>query len=139
MGSYEVVSAIWPQPDARQLLRGELSRGPVRVVPGYASAPRHQRADAFGQGIRKVTEALQEKEMVITAIDRDITGTGHMMPFFRRPAPIPLGTAAIALRLGTPLLPVMRVPDARRQLTWRGGAHGDREEHRRPKERTRSA
>jgi KDO2-lipid IV(A) lauroyltransferase len=29
-----------------------------------------------------------------------------MMPFFGRPAPIPLGPAAIAVRLGTPLLPV---------------------------------
>jgi len=44
--------------------------------------------------------------MVITAIDRDITGTGYLMPFFGRLAPIPLGPAAIALRLGTPLLPV---------------------------------
>jgi KDO2-lipid IV(A) lauroyltransferase len=36
-----------------------------------------------------------------------------LMPFFGRPAPIPLGTAAIALRLGTPLLPVCvyRLPD----------------------------
>jgi lauroyl/myristoyl acyltransferase len=51
--------------------------------------------------------------MVITAIDRDIIGTGHVMPFFGRPAPIPLGTASIALRSGTPLLPVCvyRLPD----------------------------
>jgi KDO2-lipid IV(A) lauroyltransferase len=35
------------------------------------------------------------------------------MEFFGRPAPIPLGTAAIALKLGTPLLPVCvyRLPD----------------------------
>src|SRR5947207_15951591 len=64
-------------------------------------------------GIRKVLQALREQEMVITAIDRDITGTGHMMPFFGKPAPIPLGPAAIALRLGTPLFPVCvyRLPD----------------------------
>ena len=51
--------------------------------------------------------------MVITAIDRDIIGTGHLMPFFGWPAPIPLGTASIALRFGTPLLPVCvyRLPD----------------------------
>jgi phosphatidylinositol dimannoside acyltransferase len=50
---------------------------------------------------------------VITAIDRDVTGTGHRLPFFGKPAPIPLGPAAIALRLGTPLLPVCvyRLPD----------------------------
>ena len=51
--------------------------------------------------------------MVITAIDRDITGTGYLMPFFGKLAPIPLGPAAIALRLGTPLFPVCvyRLPD----------------------------
>jgi len=64
-------------------------------------------------GIRKVTQALHENEMVITAIDRDITGTGQVMPFFGRPARIPLGPAAIALRLGTPVFPVCvyRLPD----------------------------
>jgi KDO2-lipid IV(A) lauroyltransferase len=64
-------------------------------------------------GIRKVIQALRENEMVITAIDRDITKTGQLMPFFGRPAPIPLGTAAIALKYGTPLLPVCvyRMPD----------------------------
>ena len=64
-------------------------------------------------GIRKVLDALRDQEMVITAIDRDITGTGYTMPFFGRPAPIPLGPAAIALRLGTPLFPVCvyRLPD----------------------------
>jgi KDO2-lipid IV(A) lauroyltransferase len=63
--------------------------------------------------MRKVTQALREKEMVITAIDRDITGSGQVMPFFGRPAPIPLGTAALALRFGAPLLPVCvyRLPD----------------------------
>src|SRR5258706_940908 len=51
--------------------------------------------------------------MVVTAIDRDITGTGHVMPFFGRPARIRFGPAAFSLRLGTPLLPVWvyRLPD----------------------------
>ncbi|HEY2436691.1 MAG TPA: lysophospholipid acyltransferase family protein, partial [Solirubrobacteraceae bacterium] len=64
-------------------------------------------------GIRKVLQALREQEIVITAIDRDVTGTGYLMPFFGKLAPIPLGPAAIALRLGTPLLPVClhRKPD----------------------------
>jgi KDO2-lipid IV(A) lauroyltransferase len=64
-------------------------------------------------GLRKVLQALRDEEIVITAIDRDIAGTGYPMPFFGRLAPIPLGPAAIALRLGTPLLPVCvyRLPD----------------------------
>src|SRR5215472_6654015 len=64
-------------------------------------------------GIRKVLQALREQEIVLTAIDRDVTGTGYLMPFFGKLAPIPLGPAAIALRVGTPILPVCtyRLPD----------------------------
>lgn len=115
MGSYEVASAIWSatltpvsffaeelEPRALyEWYRDTRARLGISVLPLHLG------------GLRKVTQALQEQEMVITAIDRDITGTGHMMPFFGRPAPIPLGPAAIALRLGTPLLPVCvyRLPD----------------------------
>ena len=64
-------------------------------------------------GLRRVLQALRDEEMVVTAIDRDIVGTGYPMPFFGRLAPIPLGPAAIALRTGTPILPVCvyRLPD----------------------------
>ncbi len=115
MGSYEVVSAIWSatltpvsffaeELEPRALFewyRDTRARLGISVLPLHLG------------GLRKVTQALQDQEMVITAIDRDITGTGRMMPFFGRPAPIPLGPAAIALRLGTPLLPVCvyRMPD----------------------------
>jgi phosphatidylinositol dimannoside acyltransferase len=115
MGSYEVASAIWSatltpvsffaeelEPRALyEWYRDTRARLGISVLPLHLG------------GLRKVTQALKEQEMVITAIDRDITGTGHTMPFFGRPAPIPLGPAAIALRLGTPLLPVCvyRLPD----------------------------
>ncbi len=115
MGSYEVASAIWSatltpvsffaeelEPRALyEWYRDTRARLGISVLPLHLG------------GLRKVTQALKEQEMVITAIDRDITGTGHIMPFFGRPAPIPLGPAAIALRLGTPLLPVCvyRLPD----------------------------
>ena len=115
MGAYEVVSAIWSatlapvsffaeELEPRALFewyRGTRARLGISVLPINLG------------GMRKVTQALHDQEMVVTAIDRDITGTGHMMPFFGRPAPIPLGTAAIALRIGTPLLPVCvyRLPD----------------------------
>jgi KDO2-lipid IV(A) lauroyltransferase len=115
MGSYEVVSAIWSATLAPvSLFAEELEPRALfewyrdtRARLGISVLPLH-----LG-GLRKVTQALQEQEMVVTAIDRDITGTGQMMPFFDQPAPIPLGPAALSLRLGTPLLPVCvyRLPD----------------------------
>jgi len=115
MGSYEVVSAIWAATlTPVSFFAEELE--PRALFEWYRETRARLGISVLTlsvKGIRKVTQALQEKEMVITAIDRDITGTGHAMPFFGRPAPIPLGTAAIALRLGTPLLPVCvyRMPD----------------------------
>jgi lauroyl/myristoyl acyltransferase len=115
MGSYEVVSAIWAATlTPVSFFAEELE--PRALFEWYRDTRARLGISVLTlsvKGIRKVTEALHEKEMVITAIDRDITGTGHMMPFFGRPAPIPLGTAAIAMRLGTPLLPVCvyRMPD----------------------------
>lgn len=115
MGSYEVASAIWSATVAPvSLFAEELEPRALyewyrdtRARLGISVLPLH-----LG-GLRQVTQALREQEMVITAIDRDITGTGRKMPFFGRLAPIPLGPAAIALRLGTPLLPacVYRLPD----------------------------
>lgn len=115
MGSYEVVSAIWSATLAPvSFFAEEMEPRPLfewyrdtRARLGISVLPL-----GLG-GLRKVTQALRDQEMVITAIDRDITGTGQMMPFFGRQAPIPLGPAAIALHRGTPLLPVCvyRMPD----------------------------
>jgi KDO2-lipid IV(A) lauroyltransferase len=115
MGSYEVVAAIWSatitpvsffaeELEPRSLFewyRDTRARLGISVLPLDLA------------GLRRVTQALRDNEMVITAIDRDITGTGKLMPFFGKPAPIPLGTAAMALRMGTPILPVCvyRLPD----------------------------
>jgi KDO2-lipid IV(A) lauroyltransferase len=115
MGSYEVVAAIWSatltpvsffaeELEPRALFewyRDTRARLGISVLPLNLT------------GLRKVTQALRENEMVVTAIDRDITGTGRKMPFFGRPAPIPMGPAQMALRMGTPLLPVCvyRLPD----------------------------
>jgi lauroyl/myristoyl acyltransferase len=115
MGSYEVVSAIWASTlTPVSFFAEELE--PRALFEWYRETRARLGISVLTltvTGIRKVTQALHEQEMVITAIDRDITGTGHLIPFFGRLAPIPLGTAAIALRLGTPLLPVCvyRLPD----------------------------
>ena len=115
MGSYEVVSAIWSatltpvsffaeELEPRALFewyRGTRARLGISVLTLDTG------------GLRRVLQALRDEEMVVTAIDRDIVGTGHQLPFFGQLAPIPLGPAAIALRTGTPILPVCvyRLPD----------------------------
>src|SRR5256885_10863089 len=115
MGSYEVVSAIWAATlSPVSFFAEELE--PRALFEWYRDTRARLGISVLTLdhgGIRKVLQALREQEMVITAIDRDITGTGQMMPFFGKPAPIPLGPAAIALRLGTPLFPVCvyRLPD----------------------------
>jgi KDO2-lipid IV(A) lauroyltransferase len=115
MGSYEVVAAIWSATLAPVSFFAE-ELEPRALFEWYRETRARLGISVltldYG-GIRKVLDALREQEMVITAIDRDITGTGHLMPFFGSPAPIPLGPAAIALRLGTPILPacVYRLPD----------------------------
>lgn len=115
MGSYEVVSAIWSATlTPVSFFAEELE--PRALFEWYRDTRARLGISVLTLdhgGIRKVLQALHEKEMVITAIDRDITRTGHPMPFFGRLAPIPLGPAAIALRIGTPLFPVCvyRLPD----------------------------
>ncbi len=115
MGSYEVVSAIWSATLAPVSFFAEEVE-PRALFEWYRDTRARLGISVLTLdhgGIRKVLDALREQEMVITAIDRDVTGTGYLMPFFGRPAPIPLGPAAIALRLGTPLFPVCvyRLPD----------------------------
>jgi KDO2-lipid IV(A) lauroyltransferase len=115
MGSYEVVSAIWSATLAPVSFFAE-ELEPRALFEWYRDTRARLGISVLTLdhgGIRKVLQALRDQEMVITAIDRDITGTGHLMPFFGRLAPIPLGPASIALRLGTPLFPVCvyRLPD----------------------------
>jgi lauroyl/myristoyl acyltransferase len=115
MGSYEVVAAIWSATLAPVSFFAE-ELEPRALYEWYRDTRARLGISVLTLdhgGIRKVLEALREQEMVITAIDRDIAGTGYLMPFFGRLAPIPLGPAAIALRLGTPLIPVCvyRLPD----------------------------
>ena len=108
MGSYEIVSAIWSATLAPVSFFAE-ELEPKALFEWYRDTRARLGISVLTidlGGTRKVILALRDQEMVITAIDRDITGTGHVMPFFGRPAPIPLGPATIALRTGTPLLPV---------------------------------
>ena len=115
MGSWEIAAAIWAATVAPVSFFAE-ELEPRALYEWYRDTRARLGISVLTLdhgGIRRVLEALHEQEMVITAIDRDITGTGYLMPFFGKLAPIPLGPAAIALRLGTPLFPVCvyRLPD----------------------------
>ena len=115
MGSYEVVSAIWSATlTPVSFFAEELE--PRALFEWYRDTRARLGISVLTLdtgGLRRVLQALRDEEMVVTAIDRDIVGTGHPLPFFGRLAPIPLGPAAIALRTGTPILPVCvyRLPD----------------------------
>jgi phosphatidylinositol dimannoside acyltransferase len=115
MGSYEVVSAIWSATLTPVSFFAEQLE-PRALFEWYRDTRARLGISVLTLdlgGIRKVLQALRDQEMVITAIDRDIVGTGYPMPFFGRLAPIPLGPAAIALRTGAPIFPVCvyRLPD----------------------------
>ena len=115
MGSWEFAAATWSAtiapvalfaeelepPELYDWYRGTRQRLGISVLPLTRA------------GLRQVMQALDGNEMVVTAVDRDITGTGAELDFFGHPAKIPTGPAAIALKRGTPLLPVAvwRLPD----------------------------
>lgn len=115
MGSYEIVAAIWSATLAPVSLFAE-ELEPRALFEWYRDTRARLGISVLTLGLgglRRVAQALKDQEMVVTAIDRDIAGTGRMMPFFGRPASIPIGPAALALRTGIPLLPacVYRLPD----------------------------
>jgi phosphatidylinositol dimannoside acyltransferase len=115
MGSWEIAAAIWSATVAPVSLFAE-ELEPAELYEWYRCTRARLGISVLPlnrSGLRQVLQALDNQEMVVTAIDRDILGTGITIDFFGRPARIPDGPAAIALRKGTPLLPVAvyRLPD----------------------------
>jgi lauroyl/myristoyl acyltransferase len=82
----------------------------VKVIPidveamlkGDAKTARRIGAAAM----REVFKHLRSGGGIATAIDRDLTGTGKNIPFFGRPAPIPLGVVEVAMRSGAAIVPI---------------------------------
>lgn len=115
MGSWEIAAAIWAATVAPVNLFAEVLEPPemydwyrtTRARLGISVLPLNR------AGLRQVLQALDANEIVVTAIDRDITGTGIEMDLLGRRVRIPDGPAAIALRKGTPIIPVCvyRLPD----------------------------
>jgi KDO2-lipid IV(A) lauroyltransferase len=55
-------------------------------------------------GFREMLLALRRNEVVGLVADRDVTGTGPVIPFFGSPTRFPDGPAALSIRTGAPLL-----------------------------------
>jgi lauroyl/myristoyl acyltransferase len=115
MGSWEVAAAIWSATVAPVSLFAE-ELEPEALYDWYRRTRARLGISVLPltrTGLRQVLQALDQQEMVVTAIDRDILGTGVPVEFFGCTTRIPDGPAAIALRKGTPLLPVavFRLPD----------------------------
>jgi len=115
MGSWEIAAAIWSSTMAPVSLFAEVLE-PVELYEWYRNTRARLGISVLPltrAGLRHVIQALDANEMVVTAIDRDLLGTGMELEFFGRRARFPTGPAALALRRGTPLLPVtaFRLPD----------------------------
>jgi len=85
-------------------------RAGCQVIPLDCDAARAgdvaaaQRAGAASA--RAVYRVLRQRGVVVIAIDRDLLGTGTVLPFFGHQASIPLGAVEIAARTGAAILPV---------------------------------
>lgn len=117
MGSWEIAAAIWSATIAPVSLFAEELEPPelfewyrnTRQRLGISVLPLNR------HGLRQVVSALNHNEMIVTAVDRDLLGTGLVVDFFGHPASIPTGPAALAIRRGAAILPVavLRLPDDR--------------------------
>ncbi|MBJ7608685.1 MAG: hypothetical protein JF887_04535 [Candidatus Dormibacteraeota bacterium] len=93
--------------DAIAGARGALG---IKVIPidieamlqGDAQTARRIGASAM----REVFKHLRGGGGVAIAIDRDLSGTGTLVPFFGQPAPIPLGVVDVAMRSGAAVVPI---------------------------------
>jgi KDO2-lipid IV(A) lauroyltransferase len=120
MGSWEVAAAIWARTTAPVNLFAEVLE-PQEMFDWYRTTRARLGISVLPlnrSGLRKVLQALAANEIVITALDRDILGTGIECDFFGHRARIPDGVATIALHRRVPLMPVCvyRLPDD----TYRG-------------------
>jgi phosphatidylinositol dimannoside acyltransferase len=59
---------------------------------------------AGSRAVRELLLALRRNELVGLVTDRDVSGTGPIIPFFDAPTRFPDGVAWLALRTGAPIL-----------------------------------
>lgn len=92
-----------------------------RLVNQLRSAHGAQLLSPDRAGLMAMTRALRANEIVALAGDRGVSTTGVWVRFFGKPAFLPAGAAALALRTQAVILPVFtsRLEDSRVQL-WVG-------------------
>lgn len=108
MGSWEIAAAIWSATVAPVSLFAE-ELEPPELFEWYQSTRQRLGISVLPltrRGLRQVVSALDANEMIVTAVDRDLLGTGIDVDFFGHPARIPTGPAALAIRRGAAVLPV---------------------------------
>lgn len=78
----------------------------IRAQPGVTIIP-------VGASLKPVFRALRAGEVVLLALDRDVTNSGIGIEFFGAPARLPAGYAKLARRTGSPVVPAfgLRFPD----------------------------
>jgi KDO2-lipid IV(A) lauroyltransferase len=124
-GSWEVGLAGWNAMGGKMALLAEVLQPPqlferivggrgnqrVQVIPIDVAAMRSgdpQVARRIGAAsMREVFRVLRSGRAVAVALDRDLIGNGEPMPFFGKPAPIPIGAVDIAIRAGAAIVPVI--------------------------------
>jgi phosphatidylinositol dimannoside acyltransferase len=82
----------------------------VKVIPidveAMLQGDAHRARRIGAAAMREVFKHLRSGGGIAIAIDRDLTGTGTNIPFFGRPAPIPLGVVEVAIRSGAAIVPI---------------------------------
>lgn len=56
---------------------------------------------------REMFRVLRSGGVIAMALDRDLTGSGELLPFFGQPAPIPIGVVDIAVRTQSSIVPII--------------------------------
>jgi lauroyl/myristoyl acyltransferase len=80
-------------PEYFDLLATERGRAGIRILP-----------ITDGATLREMIAMLRQKHNVLIAMDRDVQGTGLVMPFFGKPARISTGAIALARSTGAALV-----------------------------------
>jgi len=63
--------------------------------------------------LRELLLALRRNEVLGLVTDRDVSGTGPIIPFFGAPTRFPDGAAALSVRTGAPILVAVALRTAR--------------------------